>query len=854
MRKYFAGLWALWWLLGAISAVAQTGPGFTAANPGTPISVTTGGVSGTLPPGSSVMATNVGAQVAYCQPGAAATTSSQPITPGTSFQFQIVPGTTQLTCITSTGTTTVNLIGGSGQGVVGNVGLPASQTGGGVTVANLVCDGTTDNAALLQADLNAAAAGNATTVYFPPQATPCGLASDVTVPDKVTLWAYPGSVTIKALTGNVSSPALLNFSGNPTGNLVFGLTFDEGGTSFANNNNVNTVFNSNNVIFDHVTVQNTAGIGVTFSTTDTNSGVRDSSFTNVGTSQRASFTGYISGTAMTVSSGLTGTIAVGATVTGSGVAAGTLVVSGSGNNWVVSISQTVFSSGSPGSLSTALQRQGVVFCCGQNLDTPGSTTSSISGTTLTTGNSVTGIIGKYIYSNGNGTLPDTYVVSGSGTSWVVNNSQTVSGVAMVAALNQGNFVRNSYFLNTALDSISYTQQRNFAAQNNVIVSPGIGGAGIYDHSNDTTTVTGNTVFGTTTNGNGIDLAATFHAVVIGNSSKGNGGSGIAYAYASDGTISGNVANNNGQNGTTGEGSSVAGLFLTGTLSPISNLVISANDFSDTQGTPTQRYGIEMQTASTFSNITIDPNNNYSNNVVQPLSSLLAPLPANLTNTTNPVSGGATATVTISIATPGVVTWTGHGLKCLAPVYLSTSGALPTGLSAFTEYFVTCGTGLVTANTFQLATTEAHALAGTSINTTGTQSGTQTGHISAIISSGSAFDIIGVPLAAGNYLCSGIAIPAYGGSTSVTVAAAWLSTTGASTLPYNNSTYATQTAGLNAGLTSQSEAAIVTPQTTLTTPSVHFSLTSAGMVVLAYEATYTVSSETVVASLTCTPSR
>lgn len=99
----------------------------------------------------------------------------------------------------------------------------------------------------------------------------------------------------------------------------------------------------------------------------------------------------------------------------------------------------------------------------------------------------------------------------------------------------------------------------------------------------------------------------------------------------------------------------------------------------------------------------------------------------------------TATVTISIASPAVVTWTAHGLTANAPVYLCTSGALPTGLTPCvpasagsipnsyqanpTLYYVVGSS--ITANTFQLATSIANAKAGTAINTSGTQSGTHT---------------------------------------------------------------------------------------------------------------------------------
>lgn len=79
-----------------------------------------------------------------------------------------------------------------------------------------------------------------------------------------------------------------------------------------------------------------------------------------------------------------------------------------------------------------------------------------------------------------------------------------------------------------------------------------------------------------------------------------------------------------------------------------------------------------------------------------------------------------ATVTITIASPGVVSWTGHGLKVNDPVQFTTTGALPTGLSASTTYYVvSSGLG---ANSFSVSATPG----GAAINTTGTQSGTHTG--------------------------------------------------------------------------------------------------------------------------------
>lgn len=76
------------------------------------------------------------------------------------------------------------------------------------------------------------------------------------------------------------------------------------------------------------------------------------------------------------------------------------------------------------------------------------------------------------------------------------------------------------------------------------------------------------------------------------------------------------------------------------------------------------------------------------------------------------------TITVTIASPGVVTWTAHGLENGDPVVFTTTGALPTGISAGTTYYVKSKT----ADTFRIAAT----VGGTDINTSGSQSGTHTG--------------------------------------------------------------------------------------------------------------------------------
>lgn len=73
------------------------------------------------------------------------------------------------------------------------------------------------------------------------------------------------------------------------------------------------------------------------------------------------------------------------------------------------------------------------------------------------------------------------------------------------------------------------------------------------------------------------------------------------------------------------------------------------------------------------------------------------------------------TGTVTIASPAVWTATGHGLLNGDAVTFSTTGALPTGISANTIYWIINKA----ANTFQISLVPG----GTAVNTTGTQSGT-----------------------------------------------------------------------------------------------------------------------------------
>lgn len=74
-------------------------------------------------------------------------------------------------------------------------------------------------------------------------------------------------------------------------------------------------------------------------------------------------------------------------------------------------------------------------------------------------------------------------------------------------------------------------------------------------------------------------------------------------------------------------------------------------------------------------------------------------------------------VTVTIADPGVFSWTAHGLAAGTPIEFSTTGALPTGITAGTTYYVVDPT----TDAFSVAATPG----GAALETTGTQSGVHT---------------------------------------------------------------------------------------------------------------------------------
>lgn len=96
--------------------------------------------------------------------------------------------------------------------------------------------------------------------------------------------------------------------------------------------------------------------------------------------------------------------------------------------------------------------------------------------------------------------------------------------------------------------------------------------------------------------------------------------------------------------------------------------------------------------------------------------LLSTLPVRTVDVQTFINGGI---VTVTVASPGVFTLNAHGLTAGTTVVFSTTGALPTGLTAGTTYYVI--TAGLTTNTFEVSA----SLAGTAVNTSGSQSGVHT---------------------------------------------------------------------------------------------------------------------------------
>lgn len=145
-----------------------------------------------------------------------------------------------------------------------------------------------------------------------------------------------------------------------------------------------------------------------------------------------------------------------------------------------------------------------------------------------------------------------------------------------------------------------------------------------------------------------------------------------------------------------------------------------------------------------------------------------------------IAGAGANTVTITIASPAVISFTGHGFSNTgtSPVVFTTTGALPTGIVSGTVYWSVPGT--ITAGTFQIASSAANALAGTAINTSGSQSGTHTGAEQIPLTTATNADFGAIKLTAGDWEVGGSVGFALGATTSVVYWLGWTATASATT--------------------------------------------------------------------------
>lgn len=146
------------------------------------------------------------------------------------------------------------------------------------------------------------------------------------------------------------------------------------------------------------------------------------------------------------------------------------------------------------------------------------------------------------------------------------------------------------------------------------------------------------------------------------------------------------------------------------------------------------------------------------------------------------ASGATATVTITIAAPAVVTWTGYKAAIdptgattnytSSPVTFTTTGALPTGIVSGTSYYIIP----IDANTFNIATSVTNAMAGTKVTTTGSQSGVQTATNNINLATTVVKDVFGLSLTAGEWDVTGLISYFYAATTTLSYFVSGISST------------------------------------------------------------------------------
>ena len=152
----------------------------------------------------------------------------------------------------------------------------------------------------------------------------------------------------------------------------------------------------------------------------------------------ATFSGTITGTQLVVNAAsLTGTIAIGMQLSGTGIAVGTSIVSGSGTTWLLNYNQSAASvTTSIINVTTSVVLNGVTY---NNIVTAGTTSGFVPGLTITiTGTTIGNLVAgtyyiKEVLSSTQFTISQTYL----GTVFAINNTATGAMTAVVYGIYGG---------------------------------------------------------------------------------------------------------------------------------------------------------------------------------------------------------------------------------------------------------------------------------------------------------------------------------------------------------------------------------------------------------------------------------
>lgn len=142
----------------------------------------------------------------------------------------------------------------------------------------------------------------------------------------------PSVLTASSVTGTITPLMTITGTGIANHTIITAYGTGSGGAGTYVTNNIQNVSSES--------MTGTAPSGISTIGTDIGCSNGDTLILSNGTPVTATFTGAISGTTLTTS-GPSGTIAIGMTVTGTSVTAGTLITAGSGSSWTVNNSQTV---------------------------------------------------------------------------------------------------------------------------------------------------------------------------------------------------------------------------------------------------------------------------------------------------------------------------------------------------------------------------------------------------------------------------------------------------------------------------------------------------------------------------------